>query len=808
MIPSCDYLSDSVFTEYYDEDTLRRCISYLIIERKFEREGKELNSNPQAYFKYLESGVNGAVKIVYKAGNGDRFGLYRKYANCDDLAACGACHFMREIRAALFSERYIDLDIVNAYPNFMYAITKGPFLGEYITNRDQHLKEVMNSCHVSRDIAKQLFLMIGFGGNYRTWYSDHAKNVQPTDFVMNYYTEMQASRKKIIDYFDKRKWSKEIDCVIRRKYRKVDGKIHKSTLKNIFIADSISKKLTREYDIDNSTISNCMQFLEVEIMKIVYKKLQDLGVDLSTCIYCFDGCMVLKSELEKLEYTPEMLTSAINEYLHSIEDFYIDLSGISFISKPFEQNDLNPANYPPTKFNTYAEYLNDQPQEMEFPEDSFKISVLQSLKQGDRTDRQVEYLNRYCVYDIDIAKIVLRTSIDKKLNIYSPQDFKAILTQAGCEYLFKSIQFASRKDDITKPKKWIYTEPSGDRYYNLFMGIRPDIMNGEYKEEIGNDFEEFVNTFGLGECDLDTRRSWESQELNIKEECLKWIQPLKNIIGILAAKAGTRVELCPCIVSIPGFGKDVLFDIITKWYDPSETAKTTIDGIVGNFNEDAGKCVVMVNECHDRSVDTVNKIKDLVTASEVVVNHKYGLKGAVTNKTTVFFFGNSTQGVPLEWETGERRGVFYNLMNVPLKFSKAKAFMEKWSKDPAFYSSCYHKACEWFDPSFDNHQNIITPSKTSMQDCNIPPIVDVIYRDIRPGQYTPSDLIDILKMYLEESEINCTMRSIRKKMIGYFGNNVCKKIHGERIIDLTNVRTLIEEKYRIPEKDRVGYCEF
>ena len=43
----------------------------------------------------------------------------------------------------------------------------------------------------------------------------------------------------------------------------------------------------------------------------------------------------------------------------------------------------------------------------------------------------------------------------------------------------------------------------------------------------------------------------------------------------LAAKAGTRIELCPCIVSIQGFGKDVLFDIISRWYDHSETAKTT-----------------------------------------------------------------------------------------------------------------------------------------------------------------------------------------------------------------------------------------
>ena len=38
------------------------------------------------------------------------------------------------------------------------------------------------------------------------------------------------------------------------------------------------------------------------------------------------------------------------------------------------------------------------------------------------------------------------------------------------------------------PRKWLYTEPSGDKYYNLFFGIRPDIMKREYKEEIGKGF--------------------------------------------------------------------------------------------------------------------------------------------------------------------------------------------------------------------------------------------------------------------------------------------------------------------------------
>lgn len=82
---------------------------------------------------------------MYKSGNVDRFGLYRRYADGDGLVVYDAYHFMREIQAALFSERYIELVIVKVYPNFMCAITKGLFLGEYIMNRDQHLKEVKDS---------------------------------------------------------------------------------------------------------------------------------------------------------------------------------------------------------------------------------------------------------------------------------------------------------------------------------------------------------------------------------------------------------------------------------------------------------------------------------------------------------------------------------------------------------------------------------------------------------------------------------------------------------------------------------------
>ena len=102
----------------------------------------------------------------------------------------------------------------------------------------------------------------------------------------------------------------------------------------------------------------------------------------------------------------------------------------------------------------------------------------------------------------------------------------------------------------------------------------------------------------------------------------------------------------------------------------------------------------------------------------------------------------------------------------------------------------------------------MTPSKMSMQGANLPPTVDVIYHEKLFERYTPSEIVEILKVHLGDDGIKLSSRKIIKDMIGLFGNSVFKKIHGGKIIDLSNVKVLIEEKYRIPEDERVDYCEF
>ena len=811
-IPTIDNTKEDplnqAFEEEVDEETLRRCITYLIQENKFERNGLEIKQgcNPKTYFKYLENVHNGKVNILYKKGSGDRYGLYRKYATVPNCNACGACHFMREIRAALYKDTYIDLDVVNAHPNFMYTITQGKYLGEYINNRDKYLNEIMTACHVNRDIAKNLFLRIGYGGNYENWYKEYASNISPSNFVVNYYNEMQQSRQKIIRYFNQ--WNYPVDCVIKNgRFLRTDGKTHKSHLSGILLADayeSVKEKNGKPtpYEIENGAISRGMQFIETNLIRIVYKKLEDIGFHIPTDIYCFDGCMVKKSEMERLEYTEEKLVEAINQYIQSIEDFYIPLNNIKFVSKEFEQNNFDPMKYEPTKYDTYEEYIGDQPDFEYLPNDGFEWRTLELLKQGDRTDRQIEYMNKYIVYDTDTCSyVIIQRKKDEQgvyrldINRKTQEQFKLNMSKIHCESLINCVQYGKRQDDVSQSRKWLIRDKTGNLTYNLFVGIKPDVYNGDYNKEIGDDFEEFVNTFAIGESILPKERE-------------QYIIPLKRVIGSLAARAGIRLEIMVCIVSTPGFGKDALFDIIKEWYDESEWAKTTPESLLGSFNVDAGKCLVMLNECHDRGNKLVNDVKDYVTRKTVTINRKYMNAETVANKSTLFLFSNSTQGIPIEWETADRRALFYNLNNVPLKESKAKSFMTKWSKHPDFLSSCFHKACEWCDPEYDFHRNISTPSKDAMQSVNMPYIVDTIYNGMLFKEYTPTELIKALSECSDEETPNgLSARTIRKEIIKYFGNGVVRRLNGIWRIDLTRAREFIEEKYRIPIEDRVNYCE-
>jgi hypothetical protein len=75
---------------------------------------------------------------------------------------CSASNGMlRETRAAIFADKYHDIDIVNAAPTIVHQVLLAagiecPQLCSYVSNQDEWLRLLMESCGVNRDQAKDL----------------------------------------------------------------------------------------------------------------------------------------------------------------------------------------------------------------------------------------------------------------------------------------------------------------------------------------------------------------------------------------------------------------------------------------------------------------------------------------------------------------------------------------------------------------------------------------------------------------------------------------------------------------------------
>ena len=84
----------------------------------------------------------------------------------------------REIRSWLAHRYYHDIDIANCQPVLMHQMMElegiaTPCLKEYIEGREDKLNEVMESFDVSRDIAKNIFIILCNSGRVERWLDEH-----------------------------------------------------------------------------------------------------------------------------------------------------------------------------------------------------------------------------------------------------------------------------------------------------------------------------------------------------------------------------------------------------------------------------------------------------------------------------------------------------------------------------------------------------------------------------------------------------------------------------------------------------------
>jgi hypothetical protein len=108
---------------------------------------------------------NGTVEVQYTNTGTHPDGYGRVTARGTSLQGrflCSASNGMlRETRAAIFADRYHDIDMVNAAPTILHQMLLAagiecPLLCSYVSDQDAWLTLLMDSCGVDRDQAKDL----------------------------------------------------------------------------------------------------------------------------------------------------------------------------------------------------------------------------------------------------------------------------------------------------------------------------------------------------------------------------------------------------------------------------------------------------------------------------------------------------------------------------------------------------------------------------------------------------------------------------------------------------------------------------
>lgn len=173
----------------------------------------------------------------------------------------------RKIRHFLCSENYIDIDIVNCHPVILnqLCLNNGlscDNLSNYVNNRDDIIKDVMQLYNMSKDDVKVLFIKIINGGSL-SYYMKKLNLTKKCSFLIEFEKELSKIRKNI--------------------------KMSNSE----FIKNLPKDKRNNE----NSIIAYYLQEYECRMLEIVYKYLNENGFIVDNfCSLCYDGLLVLKNK--------------------------------------------------------------------------------------------------------------------------------------------------------------------------------------------------------------------------------------------------------------------------------------------------------------------------------------------------------------------------------------------------------------------------------------------------------------------------------------------------------------------------------
>lgn len=233
------------------EDIYEDRLNYIInnedlFSNQFDKTDWDKNYNPFTLAKnYLNKSINGKVNVLYR----QRQGVGRFFA----MKSLSLQSLSKEIRHSI-CKGYIDIDIENAHPTFLYYICKKmkiphENLKKYVKNRDEILKEI------GKDKGKKVFLSLLNGGNKAY---DELENKTP--FLQTFKIEIGNIHKLLCNHF-KDKYNKNKT----ERIKSGNNFNHRGSFVNKLLCDFENKILMSMYEFYGKP---------------------------NNCVWCFDGLML------------------------------------------------------------------------------------------------------------------------------------------------------------------------------------------------------------------------------------------------------------------------------------------------------------------------------------------------------------------------------------------------------------------------------------------------------------------------------------------------------------------------------------
>ncbi len=215
--------------------------------------------------KYLE-----LIKFGYAYVKYEKTRKLMNYGRVFPSRSLGLFSFRKQIRGALAYGLYVDIDISNCHPTLLYQIVVSnniecKYLKKYINGRDKYLKIVMTHYNVSKEQAKELFIMMLYFGSFKRWAKENNINAEIIKPIEKLKDELKSIGNVLLEN------NKELNDLLNNK-------------------SIITKKKVK--NITSSVVSFILQEWECQILEQLYLYCQDKKITNNNAVLCADGIMI------------------------------------------------------------------------------------------------------------------------------------------------------------------------------------------------------------------------------------------------------------------------------------------------------------------------------------------------------------------------------------------------------------------------------------------------------------------------------------------------------------------------------------